>query len=271
MKLADLHLHTYFSDGTSSPEQLVEEAKKAGIFCISITDHDNVSGIEPAKEAAVDSIEVIPGIELSAEINLREIHILGYFIDPNYPRLQEEIKEINSIRRKRVYEILDKLRKLGIDLNPQDVFNVAGKGSVSRLHIARAMLAKGKISNIYEAFSRYIGNKCPAYVGKFSLTPEGAIKLIKEAKGIAVLAHPLSSNCDELLPSFIKAGLMGLEVYYPEHSEVVIRYYLQIANKYGLLVTGGSDCHGSAKPEVTVGKVNIPYELVEKLKNARNE
>ena len=271
MKLADLHLHTYFSDGTFSPEQLVKEAKKKGLFCISVTDHDNVSGIKPVREIAADSLEIISGIELSAEFNSKEIHILGYFIDLNSSILNEEIKKIDLIRRKRVYEILDKLRNLGVDLDPQDVFNIAGQGSVGRLHIARAMLAKGKISNIYEAFHRYIGDKSPAYVCKFSLTPEQAIKLIKEAKGVPVLAHPHALNCDELIPSFIKAGLRGLEVYYPEHSEVVIRYYLQMADKYGLLVTGGSDCHGTAKPNVTVGSVSIPYQLVEKLKEARSE
>ncbi len=269
MKLADLHLHTNFSDSTFSPQQLVEEAKKAGLYCIAVTDHDIVSGIAPAKEIASDSLEVIPGIELSAEIGSKEIHILGYFIDTEYSRLQEEIKKINLIRRERVYEMLDKLRKLGVDLEPDDVFNIASQGSISRLHIARAMVLKGKVANIYEAFSRYIGNKGPAYVGKFSLTPEDAIQLIKEAKGIAVLAHPQVSNCDELLPSFIKAGLRGLEVYYPEHSEVVVKYYLQVADRYGLLVTGGSDCHGEAKSGVTVGKVAIPYALVEKLKEER--
>lgn len=269
MKLADLHLHTFFSDGTFSPEQLVKEAKKSGMSCIAITDHDIVEGIAPAIEAAADSLEIIPGIELSSEIDTKEIHVLGYFINTESPRLQEEIKKINLIRRERVYEMLDKLKNLRIDLKPDDVFDASSKASISRLHIAKAMLAKGKVSSIYEAFSRYIGNKGPAYVGKFSLTPQDAIKLIKEAEGIPVLAHPQVSNCDELLPSFVKAGLRGLEVYYPEHSATVVKYYLQLANKYNLLVTGGSDCHGEAKPEVRVGKVSVPYELVEKLKEER--
>ncbi|MDD5292596.1 MAG: PHP domain-containing protein [Candidatus Omnitrophica bacterium] len=269
MKLADLHLHTDFSDGTFSPRKLVEEAKKAGLSCIAVTDHDITAGIAPAQEAALDSLEVIAGIELSSEIDSKEIHILGYFVDTESARLQEEIKNIDLIRRKRVYEMVDKLKGMGMDLEPDDVFNVAGQGSISRLHIAKAMLNKGKISNIYEAFSRYIGNKCPAYVGKFSLTPQDAIGLIKEAKGIAVLAHPAVSNCDELLPSFVDAGLRGIEAYYPEHSDIVTNYYLRVANKYNLLVTGGSDCHGESKSGVTVGKVTVPYELVDKLKQER--
>jgi predicted metal-dependent phosphoesterase TrpH len=269
MKLADLHLHTFFSDGTFSPQELVDEAKAKGLACIAITDHDITSGIAPAKKIAADSLEVIPGIELSAEIDSKEIHILGYFIDTQSKRLQEEIEKINLIRRQRVFEMTDKLKSLGVDLEPEDVFKVSGKGSVSRLHIATAMVLKGAASNIYEAFSKYIGNKGPAYVGKFSLTPEGAIKLIKEAKGIAVLAHPQASNCDELIPSFVKAGLRGLEAYYPEHSESTVNYYLKVAEKYNLLVTGGSDCHGKSKPDVAVGKVSIPYELVEKLKKER--
>ncbi|MDD5006150.1 MAG: PHP domain-containing protein [Candidatus Omnitrophica bacterium] len=269
MKLADLHLHTNFSDGTFSPAELVEEAKKAGLFCISVTDHDSVAAIDEVKKEAADSLEVIEGIELSAEIISNEVHILGYFINPNYPRLQTELKKIYEIRRQRVYDMCEKLKKLNIDLEPQEVFDISGKATASRLHIAMAMLAKGKITNIYEAFSRYIGNKKPAYVGKFSLNPMDAIKLIKEAGGIPVLAHPYATKCDELIPSFVKAGLRGLEAYYPEHSEIVTNHYLRIADKYGLLVTGGSDCHGTAKPDVGVGKVSIPYELVEKLKEEK--
>jgi len=269
MKLADLHLHTFFSDGTFSPEELVERAKKAGLSCIAITDHDIISGIAPAQKIAADSLEVISGIELSAEINSKEIHVLGYFIDTQSLRLQKEIEKINIIRRERVFEMVDKLNKMGVNLEAEDVFKVAGQGSVSRLHIAMAMVSKGNVSNIYEAFSRYIGNKGPAYVGKFSLTPEDAFGLIREAKGIAVLAHPQASNCDELIPSFVKAGLRGLEVYYPEHSESTVNRYLQLAGKYNLLVTGGSDCHGQFKPDVSVGKVSIPYELVERLKKER--
>lgn len=270
-RLADLHLHTKFSDGTFSPEQLVAQAKLAGLCCIAVTDHDCISGIEPTIQAAGDSLEIIPGIELTAEINSNEIHILGYFIDQNSSVFKIELDKIIEIRRKRVYEILEKLKELGVDLEPEDVFGIAGEGSVGRLHIARAMVNKGIIFNIYEAFSKYIGNKGPAYAGKFSLTPQDAIKLILESKGVPVLAHPHNSNCDELIPGFVKAGLKGLEIYYPEYSDVVKRYYLQIADKYGLVATGGSDCHGDAKPDVKVGKVSVPYELVEKIKEQRSE
>jgi predicted metal-dependent phosphoesterase TrpH len=269
MKLADLHLHTYFSDGTFSPEQLVEEAKKAGLFCISVTDHDSLSGIEPVKEIAADSLEVISGIELSSEINTSEIHILGYFIDSDSSALNSKIEELSAIRKRRAYDILEKLKGLGVNLDLEEVFKISAGGSVSRLHIAKAMLDKGIISHINEAFTRYIGNKGPAYVGTFSLTPQDAIRLIKDAHGIPVLAHPYISNCDELIPSFVKAGLRGLEAYYPEHSESVVRYYLKLAERYGLLLTGGSDCHGTTKPNVKVGKINIPYELVEKLKQEK--
>ncbi|MFH1622108.1 MAG: PHP domain-containing protein [Candidatus Omnitrophota bacterium] len=268
-KLADLHLHTNFSDGTFTPEQLVKVTKNVGLACIAITDHDCISGIEPAIREADNDLEVIPGIELTAEIDSAEIHILGYFIDHNSNSLEQELDKINLIRRKRVYGILEKLKSLGMDLKPEDVFEISGLGSVGRLHIARAMQKRGFISNIYEAFSKYIGDKGPAYVGKFSLTPQDAIKLILEVKGIPVLAHPHIYNSDELIPSFVKAGLRGIEVYYPEYSEVVIRYYAQIADKYNLLVTGGSDCHGDAKPNIAVGKISIPYELVERLKKEK--
>jgi len=272
MKSADLHLHTLFSDGTYTPQELIEKAKKAGLSCIAVVDHDTVSGIEPALEAAEsENIEVVPGIELTAEYEGSEIHILGYFIDYKNKEFIKKLEALRENRIGRIHKILAKLKDAGVSLNPQAVFDIAQQGTVGRLHIARAMVKEGIVTSIFEAFRKYIGDKCPAYVSGFRLSPIEAINLIKEAGGIPVLAHPYILNNDELVLMLIKYGIMGLEIYYPEHSQAMINFYLELARKNNLLVTGGSDCHGSAKPEVKIGSVKIPYDLVDSLKRAKEK
>jgi len=272
MRLADLHLHTIYSDGTYTPEELISEAFKEGLSAIAVVDHDTVGGIEPTIEAGKDfDIEVLPGIELTTDQNGTEVHILGYFIDYNNPILKERLALLNKARVERVYKITEKLKNLGLNLDPQAVFKLAQKGSPGRLHIARAMVSAGLVSSIFEAFKKYIGDKGPAYVCGFKLTPKEGIELIREFKGIPVLAHPYSMNNDELIPEFIKFGLMGLEVYYTEHSQGMINFYLDLAKEHNLLVTGGSDCHGKAKPEVKIGLIKIPCEFVESLKEAKEK
>lgn len=270
MKFADLHLHTIFSDSTYTPQELIEEASKTGLSCIAVVDHDSVAGIEPTLEyARIKDIELIPGIELSTEYDGLEIHILGYLIDCAQEDLKEKLAFLKRNRIERIYKIADKLKDIGVRLNPQDVFAMANRGTVGRLHIARVMVKDGCVGSTGEAFQKYIGDKCPAYVCGFKFSPEEAIKLIKDIGGIPVLAHPYSLNRDELIPQFINAGLKGLEAYYPEHTPSMTQSYLKLAKKYNLLVTGGSDCHGLAKPEVRIGSLKIPYDLVEKLKLAK--
>jgi len=271
MRFADLHLHTSFSDGTFTPSELIQEAAGVGLSAISVVDHDNIDAISPAIEAgAVNNIEVVPGIEISAEFEGIEIHILGYFIDHNDGHLRDKLEELRKVRLERVYKISDKLKSIGIDLDPQKVFEIAEDGTVGRLHIARALVKQGAVSSTAEAFQKYVGDNCPAYVCGFRFSPLEAIKLIKQSKGIPVLAHPYVYRKDELIPQFVDWGLMGLEIYYPEHTQSMINFYLAMAKKYSLLVTGGSDCHGRAKPEAKIGMVKLPYEYVEKLKEARN-
>lgn len=274
MKFADLHLHTIFSDSTYTPDQLLKEASKQGLSAISIVDHDTVDGIGPTIETArvnnID-IEVIPGLELTAEHLGVEVHILGYLVDY---KNEEFIKNLDILRTKRIeriYRIVDKLNGIGVKLKVEDVFDIAGNGNPGRLHIARAMLKNGCISSLAEAFQKYIGDRCAAYICGFKMSPIEAIQLIKNFAGIPVLAHPYSLSRDELLYEFIEEGIMGLEVYYPEHSQSMINFYLDIAKKNNLLVTGGSDCHGNAKAEVQIGSVKIPYELVEKLKERKQK
>jgi len=272
VKLADLHLHTLFSDGTYTPQVLIEAAKRVGLSCIAVVDHDTVSGIAPTLELAKSKdIEVLPGIELTAEFEGLEIHILGYLIDYKNKYLIERLDLLKKNRIERIYKIVDKLKKMGLRLKVETVFDLAQLGTVGRLHIARAMVKEGLVDSVIEAFAKFIGDKCPAYVLGFRLSPKEAIKLIKDTGGIAVLAHPYIVSRDGLISKIIDYGIGGLEVYYPEHSPKMVNSYLTLAKKYNLLVTGGSDCHGSAKPEVKIGSVKIPYELVEKLKEAKEK
>lgn len=272
VKFADLHLHTIFSDGTYTPQDLVRESVKCQLSAISVVDHDTTEGIEPVKEKAkAQNLEVIAGIELSAENEGLEVHILGYLIDYRNQQLIEKLKNLKENRIARIYKIVEKLKNIGVDLNPQAVFEISKHGTIGRLHVARAMLKEGKVHSVSEAFQKYIGDKCPAYVLGFKFSPLEAIRLIKDVRGIPVLAHPYSIHNDDLIIKLIDYGLMGLEAYYPEHSQSMINFYLGLAKKHNLLVTGGSDCHGDAKPEVRIGSLKVSYELVERLKEAQSK
>jgi 3',5'-nucleoside bisphosphate phosphatase len=271
-RFADLHLHTAYSDGTYTPEELISESFKCGLSAISVVDHDTVEGLTFVNQAAeIKGIEVIPGIELSAEYEGLEIHILGYFINHEDRKLIERLDNLKKNRIDRVYKIVEKLKDMGVTLDPKAVFDLSKQGTVGRLHIARAMVAEGKVNSVFEAFRKYIGDRSPAYVLGFKFSPQEAIKLIKDSGGLPVLAHPYSINNDDYIIKFIEFGLMGLEVYYPEHSQSMINFYKNLAIKYNLFATGGSDCHGKAKPEVRIGCMKIPYELVERMKEIRGK
>ncbi|MFC1675355.1 PHP domain-containing protein [Candidatus Omnitrophota bacterium] len=272
MKFADLHLHTEYSDSTYTPEELISAAEGAGLSCVAVVDHDNASGITPCLEAAKGkAVEVLSGIELTAAYNGLEIHFLGYLIDHTNHELLKKMEFLKDYRVERIYKITEKLRGLGLEIDAQDVFDIGGLGTVGRLHIARAMVKKGLIPATAVAFKKYIGDKCPAYVCGFRLNPKEAIDLIRGVGGVPVLAHPYTLGNDELITEFVKVGLMGLEVYYPEHSKSMTEKYLKLAKAHDLLVSGGSDCHGKAKPKVKIGSVKIDYSLVEKIKAAKEK
>ena len=266
---ADLHIHTTFSDGTLSPEEVVKVAKKAGLKTIAITDHDVVAGIDGAKKKGDElGVEVIPGIEFSAETLDAEVHILGYFIDYHSLGLIATITKIQKAREDRIFRICDKLKKLGIDLDPERVFKEAGHLAAGRPHVARVLVAEGFVDNFKEAFNKYLAFNGPAYVSHYKLSPQDAVKLIVSAGGIPVYGHPAVSNCDQIIPDLISAGLLGIEVYYSSHNSSQTKHYLDLAGKYGLLVTGGSDYHGATSGRVLeLGGTSIPDELVDKLKN----
>ena len=266
---ADLHVHTTFSDGTHSPEEVVEQAGKAGLKTVAITDHDVVGGIDPAlKKGKEIGVEVIPGIEFTTEKYDTEIHILGYFIDHHSPGLIEAITRIQKGREDRIFKICEKLKGLGVDLDPEEVFKLAGHRAPGRPHVARALVEAGHVKDFKEAFTRYIDFHGPAYVSHYKLSPEEAVRLVVAAGGVPVYAHPAVSNCDQIVPELMAAGLAGIEVYYSGHNKSQTRHYLSLAKKNGLLVTGGSDYHGfKSGREVELGELGIPDELVDKLKD----
>ena len=269
--LADLHLHTTESDGTWSPQQLVQEAAKRGLAAIAITDHDTTAGIGEALHHTPKSLRVIPGIELSAVSDSgEEVHVLGLWIDPSSAPLQEQLTVLRESRFGRIEEILERLHALGIHLNYDDVLKYAQKDVLSRSHIASALLEKGVVKSKQEAFTTLIGQGAPAYVERYKISPEGAVQLILAAQGVPILAHPgLLSNLG-ILPSMVEAGLIGLEVIHSSHTPDQVEFFCNVAAQRGLLPSGGSDCHGpGGKDQVYLGSYTIPLKWVEKLAQFR--
>jgi len=248
-RLADLHIHTHFSDSTSSPQEVVELANTNSLSCIAITDHDTFDGIQPTMdEAQKYDIEVISGIELSSEINGKDVHILGYLFDFKDREFADQVKHMQRVRVERMQEMIEKLKALNIDnITLEEVCGLAESDAVGRPHLAAKLVEKGWVNNIQMAFNKYLADGAPAFVPKFKQTPNEAIALIQKAGGIAVLAHPMLTKVDELIPGFVKAGLGGIEAYYPNTTDTVMNFYEGLAIKHGLAVTGGSDAHGDAK------------------------
>ncbi len=263
----DLHMHTKYSDGVYSPEQLISKVKDAGIDLISITDHDTVDGIAEGIEIGKNhGIEVISGLEISSDIRDREVHILGYFIDPNNYELGEYLKFFRAERIKRAARITEKLNALGLDLKLDDVMEVAKNSAVGRPHIAKALVNKGLVSNYFEAFSKYIGNNCPAYERKVHVSPRSAFKIISDAGGLSFIAHP-GNLPDTIMIELIEAGLDGIEVVHPSHLPYQVKHYRGIVNEYFLLESGGSDFHGGDRNDyVNLGKYTIGISKVEAMR-----
>ena len=268
---ADLHIHTYFSDGSSSPQEVIEDALKAGLSCIAITDHDIVEGVDPTIAAgAVCDIEVVPGIELSSEFENCDIHILGYFIDHRNAELLEKIDIFLDARVKRMKQMILNLKGMGVNnIEFEEVSALTHSRAVGRAHLALLLQQKGWVTNFKSAFEKYIGQGCPGYAVKYKQTPFEAIELIRRCGGVAVMAHPMMTQKDELIPQFVRAGLKGLEVYYPNCMTSVIEFYERIAKKNCLIATGGSDAHGKIKSYTYVGKKTVPLSTVEELRRAK--
>ena len=256
---ADLHLHTKLSDGNLEVEELLRLCKRKGLRCISITDHDNLDSFKLAEEPAKQiGLEIIPGIEISAVWQSKDIHILGYFCDPTNLALNMELEDFAKQRVSRAKAIIKKLNALGIDITFEKVNSYC-------------KVDEEYISNFSEAFSKYLGDGCVAFVEKKGLNPQQTIRLIENAGGIAVLAHPYKSGLsDEFIENMVEWGIQGIEVYSPAQKGAVARKYKDMAHKYGLIGTGGSDFHtesGTYPP----GCMKMPYSVVQALRERREK
>lgn len=270
MKFADLHLHTKFSDGTFTPEELVLRAQQNGLACIALTDHDSVEGCARASKAcAAVKMDFIPGAELTAEHDDVEVHILGYFLDITDEKFLARIGTFQAVRQNRIHEMVAALNKLGIPLKAESVFALANCKSPGRPHVARALVKENLIGSLDEAFERFLKKGRPAWVPKTKMSALEAVELIHRAGGLAVIAHPGLNRSDDIIPDLVDAGMDGIECFHTKHSTVMSERYLEIADKYHLLVTGGSDCHGFSKKQPLIGTVKLPYEHVEQMKAAR--
>ncbi|MCI0488051.1 MAG: PHP domain-containing protein [Blastocatellia bacterium] len=285
-RIIDLHSHTVYSDGSDTPRDLVAMAASRGARAIAITDHDTVAGLEEGRAAAERiGIEFVDGIEISAEFSPGTMHILGYFINSGCARLKAQLEELKNARDRRNPEIAARLQSLGIDISYDEVERLAGNEIVGRPHFARILLDRGYVDSIQDAFDRFLAKGAAAYVEKKRLSPADSIDLIHRAGGVAVLAHPyqlkLSSleELDRLVEDLAALGLDGIEAVYSRHSQDQRDMYAEMAERHHLLITGGSDYHGTYKPDIRLveglGDLQVPYSLLEKIKarasDRRNE
>ncbi|HZG17596.1 MAG TPA: PHP domain-containing protein [Candidatus Bathyarchaeia archaeon] len=244
---ADLHTHTVASDGTCTPMENVRYAKEAGLAAVAITDHDTVAGIAEAMKAGEEiGMEVVPGVEISTVANGQDIHVLGYFVPYEDTQFDEELSKLRDTRHERNKLLIARLQELGISITLEKVYarKSGTDKNIGRPHIAEELMELGVVSNMQEAFEKYLGKGAAAYVNPPRISPLEAIKLIKRFGGAAVLAHPGLYDDDDLVEEIIVYGLDGIEVYHPDNSEEQRKHYLTLASDYGLVVTGGSDFHG---------------------------
>jgi predicted metal-dependent phosphoesterase TrpH len=272
----DLHSHTTASDGSLIPEELVRLAKQQGVAALAVTDHDTVAGLSRAvAEGRQAGVDIIPGIEISCLYGETELHILGYFINPDDPLLNPALTRYLASREERNPRIVQRLQELGCDLTYAEVKEAAGVATVGRPHIAQALVRRGYVNSVSEAFDRYLADDAPAYIPRLLPSPAEAIGLIRQIGGIPVLAHPaytsrLKEPFEQVCETLKGLGLLGIEAIYSSHSRQQTDRYRSISNNQGLLVTGGSDFHGEAKPNLLVGtgygNLIVPPDLLEPMR-----
>lgn len=284
-RIVDLHVHSTESDGTLTPAQVVLAAKEAGLSALALTDHDTASGVAKAAPIAAEcGIELIPGIELSTEYEIptakrqrKEVHIVGLYIDPAHPTLLAKTKEFRDCRDSRNARMIDALQKEGFDITMEALTAENPNSVITRANIARYLYQHGAIKSVREAFDKYIGDGCKCYVGRFKVTPMEAVSLIREAGGIAILAHPLlyhmsSTSLQRLIDDLKTVGLDGIEAIYSTYTVGEEHLVKKLAAKNGLLISGGSDFHGENKPAIQLGTgkghLYIPYSVLEAIKEA---
>lgn len=267
----DLHMHSSASDGLLPPRQLIREARAAGLDAIGLTDHDTTAGLDDAEtEASSLGLFVVPGVELSATDRGHEAHTLGYFIDRDDERFQQALSDFVLQRSQRIDQMVARLHELGVPVDRDAVLARAGAGTVGRPHLAWELIETGAAVDMVDAFERYLGTGRPAYVPRPRLTPEAAIRIIRSAGGAPVLAHPLSSPDPEaLIARLVPAGLIGMEVVYGEYDDDQRMRLRHIADRHGLVPTGGSDFHAhNFKPGRELGATTVPWGTIDRLKVA---
>ncbi len=277
MKLIDLHVHSTASDGTLSPQEVALYAKAKGLSAIALTDHDTVSGVDECIKKGLEvGVVVVPGIECSADFYGKELHILGYYINPNCKTLESKLKQLIESRYMRNLKMLEKLEEIGCPLTLDELQEDSAPGTVlTRAHFAKALMRKGYISNRKEAFTKYIGRGLPAYVPREKFTVKECIDMIHTAGGLAVLAHPMlygysRADITNLLRGLVLEGLDGVESVYSTHSQEDMSHLLQVCMQLKLFPTGGSDFHGDNKPLIDLGsgygELKIPFDILEAMR-----
>ena len=277
----DLHFHSTASDGSLTPSEILRQAQKLRLAAIAITDHDSLEGSKAAKRTGIpSSLKFLTGVEISAAYppffpGSGSFHILGYRIRLDDTILNQTLDRLQQARKNRNPQILERLDKLGFPLSIEAIQQAAGQGQVGRPHIAQAMMNKGFVQSIDEAFDNYLGNHKPAYVDKYRIACAEAIRIILGADGIPVLAHPgllnskNKSDLEALIVNLKAIGIKGIEAYYPKHKKKKMKDYIEIADRHNLLVTGGTDFHGDIMPKIKIGSgdgtLHIPFKLYEKL------
>ena len=273
----DLHIHSTASDGSLSPSGIIEIAEAMGLRAIAIADHDTLEGsAEAMRYRDLTDVEILPAIEISAQFDPGAMHVLGYLIRLNEPSLRQTVKIVQEARVKRNHQIIERLQTLGVEITYEEIVEISGGGQVGRPHIAQVLLNKGVVHNIDEAFIKFLRKGCSAYVERYRLQPLEAIQAILRAGGVPVLAHPFTLNAktegdlDRIVSELKESGLKGVEAYYPGPGPARTALYERLADRHGLLVTGGTDFHGTLKPGIQIGigsgDLRIPYRLVEELK-----
>lgn len=243
------------------------EAHRHGLTAVALTDHDTVEGCAPVSAAgAAVGIECLAGVELTAEHEDQELHILGYGMDITHAKLLAALAHFQAVRQERVREMVSRLHRFGVGLDAEAVLALADCRAPGRPHVARALVAAGVCGTVDEAFDRFLKKHRPAWVPKFKMSAADAITLLHDAGGAAVMAHPALNRLDDAIPDLMALGLDGIECYHTKHAPATAEYYVRLAEKLGGLITGGSDCHGMTKGKPLIGSMKLPYAHVEKLK-----
>ncbi|WP_246517539.1 PHP domain-containing protein [Clostridium aciditolerans] len=274
MLYSDLHIHSNYSDGKLSPEKIVDLSQFRNIKCISITDHDSIDSQYIVKNRNSANIKIIPGLELSSQYKGIEVHILAYFINLDDKALKDRLSDVKQSRQERAQKIISKLNELNIDINIEDIDKEDYDRSIGRLHIAKILVSKGFAESTKEAFQRYLIKNRPAFVERCKIDYKEAMKLILNAKGVPVLAHPgeiyRNIEIENIIKDLKSYGLKGIEVFHPAHSSRTVNNCYNLAKKYSLIITGGSDCHGTiVNGDYTLGTIGINETLTYKFLKAK--